>query len=1193
MNVDNARRLLGEFKFGLLFTEELGWSQPTAERRASVAEASSGLVYSRRMIAQLAGVAVFEVWTDAGLPDRKARDAIERDIARSYRENLCICLDKASEATQSFWVWANRGRDEEGRARRVLREHPYFRGQPADLFISKLQALFFELAEVAEGANLTVIAVANKLKAALDVERVVKRFYTDYRDQHLEFLALIEGVDNDRDRRWYASIVLNRLMFVWFLQRKGFLDHDPAIGRGDYDYLPNKLAASKARGKDRFFGDFLSALFFEAFAKVESERSAKARQLTGRIPYLNGGLFLPHRIELDHNKNLRNGTTLRIPDRAFEGLFAVFSRYTWYLNDTPGGKADEIDPAVLGYIFEKYVNVVSTHGQKGLGAYYTRPEITDYLAERTIEALILQKVNRPALPELSLPAVEFDSVPELLARMDGRLAKELANSVLPSIKVLDPAVGSGAFLVAAMKVLIGVYSAIVGRAELGNDRELKQWLAAEKKLHRSVAYAIRRRIITDNLYGVDLLEEAAEIAKLRLFLALLASVQRVDDIEPLPNIDFNILPGNSLIGLLHVDEQRFAAQGDLFKKSFRELLDEKNRNLDTYRHTAATFGKHVNLLQLRESIDAQMRTVGESLNTLLGDDFNALGIQYEQATWDEQKKDLGRPKKRPLTRADIDALAPFHWGYVFDEILGKHGGFDIILTNPPWEIFKPQAKEFFAEHSDLVTKNKMRIEEFEEEKADLLRKKEVRAAWLEYLSRFPHVSAYFRTAPEYAHQSTVVGGRKTGSDLNLYKLFLERCYHLLRPHGHCGIVVPSGIYTDLGAKGLRDLLFERTRIEGLFGFENRKSVFEGVDSRFKFVVLTFEKLAAPRVLAPGERNASAPPDDLLSPAKRPGTESFPAAFMRHDVAELDRFPREGAIDIPVELVKRLSPDSHSVMEFRSALDIAIAEKLLRFPLLGQRIEGTWNIALTREFDMTNDSKLFETAPGKGRLPLYEGKMIWQFEHKLAPPRYWVDEKRGRAALIGRGEDRGQPLDYQGFRLGFRDIAASTNERTLICAILPPRVFAGNTLNLESRTASAQRGPMSCAEQLACCALLNSFTADWVIRQKVTSHVNMFYAYQLPLPRLTASDPAFRHIVERAARLICTTHEFDSLAEEVGIGSHENGATDPAERARLRAELDGLIAHLYGLTEEEFAHILRAFPLVAGEAKEAALAAYRA
>ena len=108
---------------------------------------------------------------------------------------------------------------------------------------------------------------------------------------------------------------------------------------------------------------------------------------------------------------------------------------------------------------------------------------------------------------------------------------------------------------------------------------------------------------------------------------------------------------------------------------------------------------------------------------------------------------------------------------------------------------------------------------------------------------------------------------------------------------------------------------------------------------------------------------------------------------------------------------------------------------------------------------------------------------------------------------------------------------------------------------------------------------------------MTSNLNLFILYQLPVPRLTEKDPRFKPIVDRAARLICTTPEFDELASEVGLGSHKNGITDPAERAKLRSELDGLVAHLYGVTREEFQHILSTFPIVAQEVKDAALRAY--
>src|SRR5205085_3694370 len=135
-------------------------------------------------------------------------------------------------------------------------------------------------------------------------------------------------------------------------------------------------------------------------------------------------------------------------------------------------------------------------------------------------------------------------------------------------------------------------------------------------------------------------------------------------------------------------------------------------------------------------------------------------------------------------------------------------------------------------------KKKMRIEEFEEEQGRLLLDSDIRDAWLEYLGRFPYQSSLFRSAPQYANQISMINGKKAGTDINLYKLFTEQCFNLLRFGGQCGIVIPSGIYTDLGSKQLRELLLGHTVVSGLFCFENRKAIFEAVDSRFKFVVLT-------------------------------------------------------------------------------------------------------------------------------------------------------------------------------------------------------------------------------------------------------------------------------------------------------------------------------------------------------------------
>ncbi|MEG4334325.1 hypothetical protein QUB40_20655 [Microcoleus sp. AT9_A2] len=1152
-----SRELLQDFEFNKLFVQKLGWDNPSSHKTVSLE--IEGETYSRKAIAQLNGVVVYEIIADSGnIPNSAERLTIYREIVQISAENLLIFIDE--NRTKCLWYWVKR----EG-TKLYPRDHVYVKREPCDLLLSKVTALKVDLEEL---ETLSVIDVAQRLQAGLDVERVTKKFFEEFKQQHVEFLSVIRGIDKETDRRWYTSVLLNRLMFVYFLQRKGFIDNQKLM------YLQEKLAESKQRGTDLFYSQFLKTLFFEGFAKPLDLREEGVKELIGDVKYLNGGLFLEHPIE-------QNYPNIAIPDAAFEKIFNLFAAYSWNLDDTVGGKENEINPAVLGYIFEKYIN------QKAFGAYYTRPEITEYLCDRTINKLILDRVNNLSSSNSFSPLTKggrggslhqqdnasnsfsplskggrggssphFETITELLTNLDANLCRSLLIEILPNLTLLDPACGSGAFLVAAMKTLIYIYSTVIGTSKFLNDPSLNDFLKDIEKEHSSLNYYIKKRIISDNLYGVDIMPEAVEIAKLRLFLALVSAAQNVNDLEPLPNIDFNIMAGNSLIGLLRVDDAEYEGSGtqlNLFHKTYRQVLEEKNRLISIYRH-ATTYSQ--NLQSLRDEIAEKKAPAIENINKILLEDFKQLKIKFEQA------QISGKPIKRPLTLADIEALKPFHWGYEFDEILHQRGGFDAIITNPPWEIFKPDAKEFFASYSNLVTKKKMDIKSFEKEQKKLLQDIDVSNAWLEYQSNFPHISAYYRSAEQYKNQISIVNGKKAGTDINLYKLFVEQCLNLLRSGGECGIVIPSGIYTDLGTKQLREMLFSQTKVTGLFCLENRKTIFEGVHKSFKIVVLTFEK------------------DGI--------TTEFPSAFMRVDVDELQRFPSADSLQISIQLVRKLSPDSLSVMEFKNEGDIRIAEKMLQFPLLGEQIEGKWNLRLTREFDMTNDSHLFKQEPGKGRLPLYEGKMIHQFTHLYAEPRYWVDEAEARKALLGRnGVDNAQKLDYQCYRLGLRAIARNTDSRTIIVSAIPQKVVCGNSMLV-----SSGMDKISNNETILCQAILNSLVLDFYIRQMVSANINMFYIYQTPVPRLTSGDKYFTDIVQRAAKLICTAPEFDELAQEVGLNSHREGVTDETERAQLRAELDGIIAHLYGLTEAEFAYILTTFPIVPEAVKQAALAAYR-
>jgi hypothetical protein len=293
--------------------------------------------------------------------------------------------------------------------------------------------------------------------------------------------------------------------------------------------------------------------------------------------------------------------------------------------------------------------------------------------------------------------------------------------------------------------------------------------------------------------------------------------------------------------------------------------------------------------------------------------------------------------------------------------------------------------------------------------------------------------------------------------------------------------------------------------------------------------------------------------------------------------------------------------------------------------------------------MTNDRYLFNE-DGIG-WPLYEGKMIHQYTHRFSEPRYRVDPAKGQEELARReiqhieealdallpthpkGTTRQQriaallkthgrgPLtaddvrtDAEASRLVFRTVAANTNERTMIAAILPQQVFTGNSLSylipwqFDAQQALIQLDnikecykPSLPAPILAfLCGALNSFVLDYALRFKVSANVNMFYVYQLPVPRLTPDDLYCRTIARHVAKLVCVGSEFDELRREL-LGSVEaHVVTNPIERQRLQNEIDALVAHLYGLSEDELRHILYApytFPLVGREVKDGVMAAF--
>ena len=334
LNTARVRDYLQAFDLSALFVEELGWDNFSQRLPISVEDEAFDLMG----VAEKRGVQIFECRTDA-LPDYATRKKLEQKVKDYAFEHLIIFTDTAQ--TTQIWQWVSRGARSESAQRTAYREHTYTKGGTGDALIQKLGGIEFQLGE--EEA-ITIDVVTRRLKDALDKDKVTKKFYDTFKRERDAFLSFVEGIKAQGDREWYASVMLNRLMFVYFIQRKGFLD-------GDENYLQNRLKQlQETQGDDKFhsfYRHFLIRLFHEGLGG--RQRTGDLDRLLGRIPYLNGGLFDVHELEETY-------PDIQIPDEAFGRIFAFFDGYDWHLDERALGQENEINPDVLGYIFEKYIN---------------------------------------------------------------------------------------------------------------------------------------------------------------------------------------------------------------------------------------------------------------------------------------------------------------------------------------------------------------------------------------------------------------------------------------------------------------------------------------------------------------------------------------------------------------------------------------------------------------------------------------------------------------------------------------------------------------------------------------------------------------------------------------------------------------------------------------------------------------------
>ncbi|MBE7546375.1 MAG: hypothetical protein HS127_04380 [Planctomycetia bacterium] len=799
-SIDKTRfkHLIKNYQFKELFNE-LGWDN-VRKKESVVVENET---YNLEAVAEKKGFVIFACFpgNHGKMPDYHIRKKIDSAITKLYFEHLIIF----SDLSQKHQIWQLVIR-EQGKPLAVRETHYYIHQEP-ELLFQKLKGLFFS---IDDEEKIRIVDVKSLIQEQFNAnaEKVTKRFYDQFKKEHTSFLDFIKGISENVDKDWYASLMLNRLMFIYFIQKKGFLDNDK-------DYLKNRLKATQEkRGKNRFYSfyrNFLLILFHKGLGSYE--RTPEITNEIGIVPYLNGGLFDVHHIE-------QNYDNIEIADEAFEQVFSFFDQYEWHLDTRITATGKDINPDVIGYIFEKYIN-----DRASMGAYYTKEDITDYISKNCVIPYLFDEVkrtypkalnpdaeiwrflqtepdkylydavkhgivipvgakhslsqpaqhlsaeqrndslqpshtpenasplplppqlplpseiaaglndvskrtawNKPTPPEYGLPTEIWREVVERRKRYaettqkieNGEIheindlitynlnIRQFAQDVIEStddpelirhfykaltnISILDPTCGSGAFLFAAINILEPLYEACIQRMEafmtdaknstpdkgqkgVSKYKFFQETLAAVKSLeHPSLQYFIYKNIILKNIYGVDIMHEAVEIAKLRLFLKLVATVD-VDykkpnlGLEPLPDIDFNIRSGNTLVGFARLEEVE-KAKGRLFSKKEIESIKEQAEMIkmayENFKNSQVIIDSPA-MSGAKKDLEERLRKLNDTLNIYLAQLYK---IDIE-----------GKPKDLEKWKASHQ---PFHWFAEFYETIQEKGGFGVVIGNPPY-----------------------------------------------------------------------------------------------------------------------------------------------------------------------------------------------------------------------------------------------------------------------------------------------------------------------------------------------------------------------------------------------------------------------------------------------------------------------------------------------------------------------------
>jgi hypothetical protein len=884
----------------------------------------------------------------------------------------------------------------------------------------------------------------------------------------------------------------------------------------------------------------------------------------------------------------------KLENRAF--MMAVF-RLSWLREKSGLARVNwrDMGPEELGSVYESLLELVpqisggrtfafaeggETKGnaRKTSGSYYTPDSLVQVLLDSALDPVMADTIAKN--PENTIEA-------------------------LLSLSIVDPACGSGHFLLAAARRL----AAQVARLQAGGTPSAEQYRHA------------LRQVVGRCVYGVDLNPMAVELCRVSLWM------EGVEPGRPLSFLDSHIQQGNALLGTTPElmakgipDEAWSPIEGD--DKKVASSLKKRNkaaaqgqRSLDFTPKTGADESAQVTAAV--KELDAASDADAESLaakgrrwqqllfsdsyrhQRLVADAWCAAFVWPKQAgplaeaaptneLWRQLRDGQSVPELMLKTTAELaKRYNLFHWHLQFPQVFAK-GGFDVVLGNPPWERVKLQEQEFFASRSEEISGA---VNAAARKKLIAALAQNNPALWAEWCEAS-------RTAEGESHVIRQSGRYPLcgKGDVNTYAIFAEHNRSILSIAGRAGFIVPTGIATDDTTKDFFGTLVLRHELLRFYSFENEEFVFPGVHHAFKFALISISG-------AGDAANA-----DLVYFSRQVATLANPARHFSLSPADFEI----------------LNPNTRTCPTFRSRRDAEINLAIYRHAgILWRESEDAsgnpWSLRFMRMLDMANDSGLFRTRTelesggtklrdnlfiGKagGYLPLIEAKMVHHFDHRFGTyegqteaqdnqgklpefdgtahadphrfthPYYWVADSEVGERLADRWS--------RGWLLGWRDICRSTDQRTVIASLIP-RVAVGHKFPL--MMPSAEPVLVACLYASLC-----SFALDYSARQKVGgTSLAYFIVKQLPVlaPITYAVYTPWQQstllrdfILPRVLELTYTAWDLEPFAHDVGYDG-PSFRWDPERRFLLRCELDAAFFHLYGLNHDDTDYVMDTFPIV--------------